>query len=272
MTDYAQIQALNWSTIKLLAESPLAYVHGTTHPPEDTPAYRLGRALHCAVLEPERFGTAYVCQPDFGDGRTKEARAAKADWLATVPPGAETLRAEEYASVLGATAAVRAHRVAAPLLHAGRAEEVVTWTDEGTGLACKARLDYLRPSGVVELKSARRLGRRFSADAAGYLYHGQCAWYHDGAVAAGLLAPDAELPHLLAVTLDAPHDVMVLRMTPATYLVGQALYRSLLARLLECRAAEVWPGCAPDLVDWDLPGWAAGIWGPESEDGEGVGF
>lgn len=48
---------------------------------EATSALRLGRALHCAVLEPERVRLDYVAQPGCGDGRTSAAKAAKADWL-----------------------------------------------------------------------------------------------------------------------------------------------------------------------------------------------
>ena len=48
-----------------------------------------------------------------------------------------------------------------------------------------------------------------------------------------------------------------LQMTEATLEAGRALYRSCLRRFQECEAADVWPGVAPDLQDWDLPAWAA---------------
>ena len=258
--DYAAIQALNWSTVKLLETSPLLYRRRVDVPEEDKEAYVLGRALHAAVLEPVLFASAYCGQPNFGDGRTTAAKERKVRWEAEEKPaGAEVLKLADYHAIVRAADAVHAHRVARDLLRGGRAEEVVTWTDPETGLACKARLDYITPTGVRELKSARRVGRRFASDAAGYLYHGQCAFYHDGGITAGALPADAERPCIVAVELEEPFDVACYRLTEVDMGAGRALVRSCLRRFVECQAADVWPGCAPDMMDLNLPGWAPGM-------------
>ena len=53
--DYLAIQAVNWSSLKHMHESPHAYNYWQQHPRGDTPAYLKGRAVHCAVLEPDDF-------------------------------------------------------------------------------------------------------------------------------------------------------------------------------------------------------------------------
>jgi exodeoxyribonuclease VIII len=257
--EYTAIPGLNWSTLKHLAKSPKAYQHRLVEPEPETDAYLLGRALHCMVLEAPRFTAEYRPLPGFGDMRTKAAKEAKSAWEADRLPGVTYMDIDDFALVASMGAAVMEHRIARGLLANVRTEELVTWTDAETGLTCKGRLDCIGPEGITDLKSARRVGRLYLNDAADYLYHGQLAFYHDGAIAAGKLAPDARLPCLVAVEKSAPFDVQCLRMTEETLAAGRALYRACLRRFQECEAAQVWPGVAPDLQDWTLPPWAAGL-------------
>ena len=53
----------------------IGYLHARDE--KDTPAMKLGRALHCAVLQPENFFKLYAEQKF--DGRTKEGKAEKAN-------------------------------------------------------------------------------------------------------------------------------------------------------------------------------------------------
>jgi len=259
MNDYNEIPGMNWSSLKRIHASPAEYLYRVTNPEPDKAAFALGRALHCAVLEPDRWGTDFVGQPDFGDGRTKAAKAAKADWLLTVGPGTEIVSADDFETISRMADALRAHRVAGPLLTGDRAEQVVQWQDPITGLACKGRLDILT-SRVVDLKSAREIHpRQFGAAAARYLYHGQIAWYHDGAILGGALPEDAEPPILIAAQKVAPWDVACYSVPEHVITAGRRLYRSLLDRFIECQAADYWPGCAPDLLDLELPQWGAGM-------------
>lgn len=256
--EYTKIPGLNWSSLKHLVESPRLFQLRLTEPEADSAVFLFGRALHCLVLEPGRFSESYGPQPYFGDGRTKEAKEKKAKWEATEKrPGVEYLPGDDFAAISCMAGALREHRVAREMLTGVRFEELVTWTDKATGLLCKSRQDCIGPRRIVDLKSARRVGRRYLGDAADYLYHGQLAFYHDGAIAAGALPPDADRPVLIAALKEAPWDVQCLQMTEATLEAGRALYRSCLRRFQECEAADVWPGVAPDLQDWDLPAWAA---------------
>lgn len=263
--EYAAIQALNWSTAKLIETSPRLLRWRAEHPAADTDALRVGRAIHCASLESERWRTAYVAKPHFGDMRTKIARRARMDWLATLPPAVEMLSAEEHALAERCAAAVREHPVARDLLRSGRAEEIITWTDEATGVDCKARLDFIAPLYVVDLKSSRHSSvRMIVRQFADLLYHGQIAMYHDGAIAAGLIPSDADGPYAIVVQTVEPYDVVALELSRAALETGRELYRSCLRKYVACQAADWWPGISPDLITLDLPPWAAG--GDESED------
>lgn len=258
MTDYDAIQALNWSTLKQLATSPKMLKTRETIPREDTPALALGRAIHCQLLEPAMWAN-YCKLPHFGDMRSSKNRDARDAWLADGPPGRVVLDADDYDLAVRCADAIREHPEAMKLIVGGRREETVLWTDESTGLKCKARLDNIRPNDLSDIKSTRKESPGgFLRDASKFLYHGQLAWYHAGAIAAGVLPPDAERPSVVAVQTVEPFDVMPFRMTQAALDAGTRLWKSLIKRYTECQTAEWWPGVAPQVLDYDVMPWAAG--------------
>lgn len=264
MTNYDAIEAINWSTLKQIATSPLHYQWRLKNPEPGKDAFAVGRALHCMLFEAEEFGERFGVYDGVRNPRHKAYQA----WLAE-NEGKDCLKPSEYAEVKGMTEALWRHPVARDLLRGGLSEQPITWTDEVTGIPCKARIDYLQPITLTDLKSTRAIQpRRFVSDAARYHYHGQLAWYYDGAIAAGRLPPDALLPHLVAVDNQPPHDVAAYRCTMEALEAGRGLYRSLLTRYVECQAADWWPGVAPQLLDLDLPRWAdAGdVWAEEEPD------
>ena len=157
---------------------------------------------------------------------------------------------------LGIRDAVHRNRDAHRLLTGGRSEETITWMDP-SGIQCKARLDYVRPDGVVELKSTRDIGEReFIKQACQLLYHGQGAFYHDGAAESRATVP-IEYPYIIAVEKEPPHDCGVYQLTPEWMEAGRGLYQHLLQQYSDCLAADWWPGKVPSIARPGLPSWAA---------------
>jgi hypothetical protein len=264
MTDYASIPAMNWSSLKHLATSPLLFDWRRTHPEPDKPAYMLGRAGHCAILEPKEFKARYGTF----DGKRDKRTAAFKEWMEE-NPGKECLKPAEHDLVMQCASRVMAHRVAAPMVVGGRFEVPIQWDDPETGIACKARLDYILPRSITDLKLTRaKTPRLFGIDASRLLYYGQLAFYHDGAITAGELPKDADRPGLVAAQNVEPFDVYAYMLTGTALEAGRQLYRSLLKKYQECVAAKWWPGIAPDLMDLDVEHWAPGMEGePEEEEG-----
>lgn len=256
-TDYGAIDAVNWSTLVHLATSPRLMKYRATHPREETKALRLGTAIHCAILEPDAWPTRYVVAPDV-DKRTKAGKEAFAEWRAGLDPAAVILDAEEHEIATRCAESVRAHAEASALLARGRTEVVLTWTDEATGTACKGRLDLLGSSVLLDVKSTRAESvQALAREIAGRLYHGQLAFYLDGGIATRRLHDTAQV-YVLAVQTIEPFDVIPARLMLEDLERGRALYRSLLRKYAECRAAGWWPGLAPTVIDLPLPAWAAG--------------
>lgn len=264
---YDAIAAVNWSSLVHLATSAKLLDWRRTHPRDETAALRIGSAIHCAILEPERFASAYITRPDLGDGRTKAGKIRRAQWNAARDPNAVVLEADEHEIVMRCAASARAHPAVSDVLRGGCVEEVITWTDEETGLACKGRLDYLTPTSVTDLKSTRAEAvDGFAREVAGRLYHGQLAFYLDGAIAARRVHASASQVLIIGVQTVEPYDVIPARLGSEWIERGRSLYRGLLRRYADCQAAGWWPGLAPGVVDLQVPTWAAG--GDDSEQGD----
>lgn len=255
--NYEDIKALNWSTLKHLAVSPKMLKWRSQNPQKDTAALALGRLIHVALLEPEKWAE-YVREPDFGDKRKKETKAA-AEAFRLENAGRVVIPCDDYDMAVRCAEEIRAHREAMDLLVGGKHEHTIEWVDADTGIKCKARLDTLLPGWIADIKSTRhQTPRKFLLDGTNLLYYGAMSWYHDGAIAAGVLPAGAKFPAIVAVQTTEPYDVMPFRMTMAAYFSGQSLWRSLIKRYAECQAADWWPGVAPRVLDFDVMPWAQG--------------
>lgn len=259
------MRALNWSTLKHIAKSPMHYRYRLDHPEPDAPHYLWGRAVHCALLEPEAFDARYaVC--DVKKRWVKADVQPTKDYAAWLDdhPDAEPLKPVEMVTVQMAARSVLNHRVAAGVLAGCRHEEPLEWTDPDTGLACRGRVDAISQY-VLDVKTAQSCEPRlFQMAAARYAYHGQLALYHTGATV--LRKIDGKTPpYIIAIEKSPPYDVAVYQMSLEDLAAGRALVLSLMRRLEECTATDMWPGCAPDLLQLQLPPWAGGL-EEESED------
>lgn len=248
---YAAILAVNWSALKEMRRSPLHYAHILKQPREDSTTLAKGRAIHTAVLEPDRFPIEYAVFE--GKARRGKAWAAFRD----VNDTKTILTLEEYTRALAIRDAVRAHPPAARYLRSARRELSLAWVDAVTGLPCKARLDVLSEVDgrifVVDLKSTHDLDmRRFGSIAARLGYHSQLAWYARGMKACGIPCDGARI---IAVEQDAPHDVGVFVVDDDLLYAGDEEVRELLMRARVCLEKSAWPGRYEREEPLEMPRW-----------------
>jgi hypothetical protein len=256
--DYSVLPALRWSLLRVMARSPAHYQWATTSESRETPAMRLGTAVHCALLEPEAYRSRYVA---WSGGR----RAGK-EWEAFLAAATDAktvvLTAAEASLVTSYVMACRTHPDASRLLAGGRAEVSVMWDATlpaagdvpGRTWRAKARLDGVSPAGIVDLKTCRDGSPEGFSRAAWRLnYFGQAAWYVDAYRA----ATGVELPfHFITVERDEPHVVTVYVLRQEELEVGREHYRALLARLDVCERERRWPGYVDGIAPLEAPRWA----------------
>jgi PDDEXK-like domain of unknown function (DUF3799) len=247
--EYEGVSGVRWSHLKEMRTSPLHYRVRSQKEREDTPSMALGRAVHSAVFEPELFETEYVvCDLNRNSNDWKAFRAEH--------DPERILKPAERENALRIAEAVRAYPEAAEILAVGQAEQVVTWTDPGTGIGRKARLDWVTPPDVAvlaDLKTAADIGDNMFGRAAGrYCYHGQLVDY---AIGLEIETGVHYQPVIIAVENNDVNDVRVADVTGAELSVAENLVRDLLDRLAECIATDSWPGQFTERGKLNLPPW-----------------
>lgn len=239
LRDYFSIDGVNWSRLKFMRDSPKAYRHACDVGYEDTDTLREGRLLHTLVLEPSRFVLDYaVWTGKVRNGKAWDQFQADFAHRCIVTPG-QVEQAEAMAAAVHQSAEAMEYIGAAGALF----EQLMQWTDEATGLLCKARADIIVPRGRVlaDLKGAASAdARRFGNAAARYGYHCQTAHYGNGIKADRGWLPERN--KLIVVEKADPHDVTVFDIGPEDIEVGRDEVSHLLRRVRECTEANRWPG------------------------------
>lgn len=268
--DYDAIKKVNFSSLKWMARSARHYKHFLETPSKDTDPKKLGRAVHLAVFEPERFAasvTKWDAQTDTGTAKPRRGK----DWDAFVGShvGKEILTAGDFAKCEAIQAAVRNHGPAQKYL-AGRSEVTLQWRDDDRAIDCKCRIDLEAADvgAIVELKTTFDASpMAFGRQTYSLNYHTQAAWQLDGYRNDAL--GEGGFKHIIiAVESLAPYVVQVYRLPTAALDLGEETFNHWLDQLAECRAREAelpperkmdaWPGYTTDgaETDLDLPRYA----------------
>lgn len=227
---------------------------------KETPTLRFGTALHCAVLEPERFSQEYIESQKF-DRRTKEGKA-QAEAFESSCAGKLPIEVDDMQTIKAIIKKIEAHTQANGLRLRSVTEKSYFWVDEDTGIMCRIRCDMVavdedgRLIAIIDLKTTADASQEaFRRSMDDYGYDLQAAFYVD----AVKVAVGREIPfYLLAVESGAPHGVALYRVGPKTIEVGRVKYRMGLQLLEWCRKNDSYPSyqpfCEEELIE--LPEWS----------------
>lgn len=271
--EYHSAPGISKSKLDLIARSPAhywaAYLDPDRATPEPTPALILGSAVHSAILEPDQFGSEYVCPPEDAPKRptavqinakkpSQETLEAIDFWrmFEATNEGKTLLTRDQYTTAIAMCNAVHRHPVASRLLTGGRAEQSVYAIDPETGALVKCRLDYFLDGAgmIVDLKTTEDASPSgFGRSAANFRYHVQTAWYQDVMRAAFGDAPPYWV--FVAVEKSPPYAVGVYHVDAATADLGRRMARRDLHKLLECERLGQWPDYGTESQALVLPGW-----------------
>lgn len=256
-TEYFALPGTSFSKLNKLRRSPLHYLYGLTAEQETKPL-TLGRATHCAVLEPERFASDFVAWGERTESGRLRPRNGK-DWDAFEAKHATRtiITADENSLAFAMQKAVRDNAIAMRYLEIGDPEVTMQWIQGGR--LFKARPDWITRSAegrsvLTGLKSARDCRPFiFGAAAARYGYHLQWALYYDG-----YKTLTGKEPLMIEVVVEntPPHAVAVYRVPQDVLLQGRDEYELLVKRLEECEATGYFPGPLEDEAEITLPSWA----------------
>lgn len=258
------------SGLALIAKSPLhywaRYLDPMREPVEPTPALELGTAVHCAVLEPDRFREAYVTIPEDAPRKPTsvqlKAKNPSDDTVAAIAwwsefeekhKDAKILSRDDFAKCQRIAESIHGHDAASILFADGKAEVSIFWEDEETGVLCKIRPDWLMSSAIFDLKTTEDASPSgFTRSIFNYGYFRQAAFYLDGARAAGL---DVDAFMFGAVEKSAPFASAFYYAEATMIEVGRMEYRRHLRTYAECLETGRWPGYPARITPIGLPAW-----------------
>lgn len=255
--DYLEADAISRSDILELGRSPLQFQHRRKHrdEEEETDVMLVGKAIHCAVLEPERFEHAYAIGPN-SDRRTKEWKA-----FAESVTDKTLLTANQGKTARSIAGALRERGNVSTLLADPRAKNECSaaWIHKETGVLCKSRMDRLFQSDrlIVDLKSTQgacsphAFARKISQDS----LHLQAAFYTDGIATVLEEKPDLWNWMIVAYEQEPPHACAVYHLEQEAIRKGRAEYEALLRLYVRCVQSGSWEDRSGLILPISLPQW-----------------
>lgn len=254
--------AWNVSRLKAIKETPAHCLEMMEHPKDKgTDAMRDGSALHCAILEPERFETSHQVDPESPDGGYprgwRNTTAYKAEVAAMKGKGITPLPLkirDQCRSVRDRIYEEPSH--ACDLLQSQSGAEVSYAVDDPQWrLRCKLRNDLeVRSAGIIcDLKKTLSIAG-FERQLWNLHYYLSVPHYMDLMEAH---EPGVWKHHVfLAVELEPPYEFRTLELRPEAIDFARRERDKLMCLAAQCVDQGEWPGYSRSVEYLDLPAWA----------------
>lgn len=180
--DYHKLERLSASGIKKILVSAQDFYQSSWLNPNKrevkSDAFNLGTAYHTRILEgSNEFRRRYAIKPDC-DRRTTEGKSIYNQWK-NLYPNAEEIDQNTFNDINSAAEYIENNF---DYFKGGNSELSILWEDEETGVPMKARLDYLKPGLIPDLKtfsntSGMDIDRLLARHIVQYKYHVQAEVY-----------------------------------------------------------------------------------------------
>ena len=250
---YHAIEALSSTVARdLLSASPRHALHRKQHR-EETPAMRLGTALHSAVLEPERRMIAVA--PDV-DRRTKDGKAKYEEFL-LANAGKITLTADQGDLLAGMLCGIRRCKSALAMLEAAPTRELSLFArDPSINVPLKARLDAISVTEhfILDVKSTTEEAteHEFKQAIAKRGYGFQAAFYMH---VAALLGYRVDAFVFVVVESKPPHECAVFMLQPEVIDLYMPQVTKVMRTYAQCVGKAEWPGYEDKVHEIGVPVW-----------------
>lgn len=245
----------------LVAESPAhaCAAHPKLNPawaPAEEKKFDLGRVVHQLLLD-EHTSVEVI---HYENWTTKDAKLCAEVARAA---GKTPLLAKDWARATEIADAIRAQvaglDVDPPILTDGRPEQTLVW--EENGVACKARLDWLRDdhAAIDDIKTTSRSANpdTWSRTVFSMGYDVQAAFYLRGVKAVTGAEPEFRL---VVCETDPPYALSVIGMTPGALELANAKVDWAIALWKRCLADDEWPGYPKQVAYAVMPSWEETRW------------
>lgn len=264
--EYHANAAISHSKLETFRRRPALYhrkyVLKTITAEAPSTAFRIGSAAHTLVLERDKFGSRYAIKPETIDRRTKDGKAAWAEFEAA-NVGKTIIEKDEVEQLNQMADAVWANPLAEQLFAAGHAE--LSWRTSGS-MPLQCRTDWFSSEGcalsngrpyIVDLKTVESLNvgdyGSFERSVFNFGYHRQAGFYLP--LVSELLGRAVYDFFFVAVEKVEPFGVAVYRLSDEAVTLGQDETIKDLRWLKGCMAENEWPNIEPEIRHLGVPSW-----------------
>lgn len=217
-----------------------------------TRAKEIGSAIHCRILESDRWEKDYKVVEC--DARTSALYKA----ATKSHPKERVLTSVEYENILGMQRGVMRNPLCRELVEADGLYEASLFTvDPVTGIPVKVRYDKIITgwSMPVDLKKTQDASRKaFSRTIHNYGYYISAAFYQDAWF--WHYGEKLEPMRWIAVEEQSPHLAQRYKPDEDALMIGRAMYREALEVYARCLDADYWPGYEDGDESIGLPNYA----------------
>jgi exodeoxyribonuclease VIII len=249
--EYRQLDYINQSSLKEIQRSPAHYKAAKESPISPTTSMQFGSALHCFILEPSKFEKQFAVAPvGISDRRTKAWKDFEKD-----ANGRAIVSHDDYLGFVRVKDQIANDHSLHYLLGEGLPEATVVWDDRGSGLRCKARLDFITPNNIIVDVKTSKDARQFSFARSmyDYGYHFQAAFYIDALCTVSGIHRGAVQFKFIVIENTAPFSIALYRLDEKSIELGRAQYQQALQTLAKCREMNSWPGYTVKETEISLP-------------------
>jgi hypothetical protein len=236
---------------RLITSTPRKFYEEMTTVRPYNPAFEIGHAAHTLMLT---VGDPFEVV-DADSWRTKDAKAARD---AALQAGNTPLLTKEYAQVRAMADAILEHPVTGELFTRNdtTSEQSLYWTDEQTGVACRARPDLAVNdwSLIVDYKTTLSADpKEFAKSIAKYGYHQQQAWYCEAVETLTGIRPEFVF---VCQEKTPPYEVSLIQLDADAVRIGGRLNEDARSIYAACMDSGVWPSYPTSVQVVGLPAWA----------------
>lgn len=223
--------------------------------PFDERKFKIGKAAHTAVLEPEKFSSQFAVS-SFSDFRSKAAQQERDELEAQ---GIIVLNPTEAEDIEAMVRALKADTAAMALLRDGLPEVTLAFKDDVTGFWVLSRPDWLpaHPERApVDFKTTKCASPEdWSRDMYSYGYDVQAAIGREAI--RKLFGQERESFWFLLQEAPPPHVVQIAQMTEPQLVFGALKMRKALDRFAQCLETMRWPAYRGEPWQVETPPWIA---------------
>lgn len=242
---HTDTNSVSSSSLKKIEKSELSFFvhHYKMVEKEETKAQLIGKLVHSAILEWEKFANTYQVMPEFvGETlkgevskNSKAAKEKRAEWIAQTMadnPDAIICTQQERDEILGIMYSIANHKDANALLADGIPEMSGYYADPETGISLRIRPDFISKDQtiILDLKTAKScVDYQFSKQMFEEGYVTSQAMYGHGAEVINQKKVDYYV--FIVVEKVKPFEVAVYPIDSGTMEYAQQKYRRLLGKL-----------------------------------------